>query len=74
MRPFAEQNQALAKNALRGILPQSRAFAWFNTRMIKLLPYLPGRDRVLEQMERPIRAAANALTLEDYTAACPAGK
>ncbi len=74
MRPFAEQNQALAKTALRGILPQSSAFAWFNTRMIKLLPHLPGRNRVLEQLERPIRAAANALTLKDYPAACPAGK
>lgn len=74
MRPFAEQNQALAKNALRGIIPQSRAFAWFNTRMIKLLPYLPGRNRVFEQIERPVRAAANALTLKDYAAACAAGK
>jgi hypothetical protein len=51
---------------LRGIIPQSRAFAWFNTRMIKLMPYLPGRNRVLEQMSRPIREAANALELKDY--------
>ncbi|MEV6441492.1 FAD-dependent monooxygenase [Amycolatopsis sp. NPDC051716] len=66
MRPFIEKNQALAKTALRGIIPQSRAFAWFNTRMIKLMPYLPGRNRVLEQMSRPIREAANALELKDY--------
>ncbi|WP_103339012.1 FAD-dependent monooxygenase [Amycolatopsis sp. CA-126428] len=68
MRPFIEKNQALAKTALRGIIPQSRAFAWFNTRMIKLMPYLPGRNRVLEQMSRPIREAANALELKDYAA------
>ncbi|MGW3997787.1 FAD-dependent monooxygenase [Amycolatopsis sp. NPDC004772] len=68
MRPFIEKNQALAKTALRGIIPQSRAFAWFNTRMIKLMPYLPGRNRVLEQMSRPIREAANALELPDYAA------
>ncbi|WP_372664654.1 FAD-dependent monooxygenase [Amycolatopsis kentuckyensis] len=67
MRPYIEKNQALAKTALRGILPQSRAFAWFNTRMIKLMPYLPGRNRVLEQMARPVREAANALVLEDFT-------
>jgi 2-polyprenyl-6-methoxyphenol hydroxylase-like FAD-dependent oxidoreductase len=67
MRPFIEKNQALAKTALRGIIPQSRAFAWFNTRMIKLMPYLPGRNRVLEQMSRPIREAANALELRDYS-------
>ena len=67
MRPFIEKNQALAKTALRGIIPQSRAFAWFNTRMIKLMPHLPGRNRVLEQMSRPIREAANALVLKDYT-------
>jgi 2-polyprenyl-6-methoxyphenol hydroxylase-like FAD-dependent oxidoreductase len=66
MRPFIEKNQALAKTALRGIIPQSRAFAWFNTRMIRLMPYLPGRNRVLEQMSRPIREAANALELKDY--------
>ncbi|MEV6828607.1 FAD-dependent monooxygenase [Amycolatopsis sp. NPDC051102] len=68
MRPFIEKNQALAKTALRGIIPQSRAFAWFNTRMIRLMPYLPGRNRVLEQMSRPIREAANALELQDYAA------
>jgi 2-polyprenyl-6-methoxyphenol hydroxylase-like FAD-dependent oxidoreductase len=66
LRPYVEKNQALAKTALRGILPQSRAFAWFNTRMIKLMPYLPGRNRVLEQLARPIREAANALVLRDY--------
>ena len=65
MRPFIEKNQALAKTALRGIIPRSRAFAWFNTRMIRLMPYLPGRNRVLEQMARPIREAANALVLKD---------
>ncbi|EOD58674.1 FAD-dependent monooxygenase [Amycolatopsis vancoresmycina] len=69
MRPFIEKNQALAKTALRGIIPQSRAFAWFNTRMIRLLPHLPGRNRVLEQMSRPIREAANALELKDYALA-----
>jgi hypothetical protein len=35
--------------------------------MIKLMPYLPGRNRVLEQMARPVREAANALVLEDFT-------
>ncbi|RSM44660.1 FAD-dependent oxidoreductase [Amycolatopsis balhimycina DSM 5908] len=69
MRPFIEKNQALAKTALRGIIPQSRAFAWFTTRMIRLMPYLPGRNRVLEQMARPVREAANALVLKDYPAA-----
>jgi 2-polyprenyl-6-methoxyphenol hydroxylase-like FAD-dependent oxidoreductase len=68
MRPYIEKNQALAKTALRGIIPQSRAFAWFTTRMIKLMPYLPGRNRVLEQMARPIREAANALVLKEFTA------
>ncbi|MEV4147503.1 FAD-dependent monooxygenase [Amycolatopsis sp. NPDC049691] len=69
MRPYIEKNQALAKTALRGIIPRSRAFAWFNTRMIKLMPYLPGRNRVLEQMARPIREAANALVLKEFTSA-----
>ncbi|EMD24124.1 FAD-dependent monooxygenase [Amycolatopsis azurea] len=69
MRPYIEKNQALAKTALSGIIPRSRAFAWINTRMIKLMPYLPGRNRVLEQMARPVREAANALVLKDYATA-----
>jgi 2-polyprenyl-6-methoxyphenol hydroxylase-like FAD-dependent oxidoreductase len=69
LRPFIDKNQALAKTALRGIIPRSRAFAWFNTRMIRLLPHLPGRNRVLEQMARPVREAANALVLRDYAVA-----
>ncbi|WP_039923957.1 FAD-dependent monooxygenase [Amycolatopsis decaplanina] len=69
MRPYIEKNQTLAETALRGIIPRSRMFAWINTRMIKLMPYLPGRNRVLEQMARPVREAANALVLKDYTAA-----
>jgi 2-polyprenyl-6-methoxyphenol hydroxylase-like FAD-dependent oxidoreductase len=67
MRPYIEKNQALAKTALRGILPRSRAFAWINTRLIKLVPYLPGRNRVLEQTARPVREAANALVLREFT-------
>lgn len=69
MRPYIEKNQALAKSALRGIIPQSRAFAWINTRMIKLMPYMPGRNRILEQIAAPIRQAANALVLKDYATA-----
>ncbi|MFD5095153.1 FAD-dependent monooxygenase [Amycolatopsis thailandensis] len=69
MRPYIEKNQALAETALRGIIPRSRMFAWINTRMIKLMPYLPGRNRVLEQMARPVREAANALVLKEYAAA-----
>jgi 2-polyprenyl-6-methoxyphenol hydroxylase-like FAD-dependent oxidoreductase len=69
MRPYIEKNQALAKSALRGIIPQSRAFAWFTTRMIKLMPYMPGRNRILEQIAGPIRQAANALVLKDYAVA-----
>jgi 2-polyprenyl-6-methoxyphenol hydroxylase-like FAD-dependent oxidoreductase len=69
MRPYIGKNQALAKSALRGIIPQSRAFAWINTRMIKLMPYMPGRNRILEQIAGPIREAANALVLKDYATA-----
>jgi hypothetical protein len=35
--------------------------------MIKLMPYLPGRNHVLEQLARPVREAANALVLKDYS-------
>jgi hypothetical protein len=52
-------------------LGQDRRRAVRHPRAGRSPPYLPGRNRVLEQMSRPIREAANGLVLKDYRASRP---
>jgi 2-polyprenyl-6-methoxyphenol hydroxylase-like FAD-dependent oxidoreductase len=66
MRTFVEANQALGPANVKGMVIGSRAALWFQTRMIKLLPHLPGRDRMVERVTGPISRAANAITLKQY--------
>ncbi|MCK2214866.1 FAD-dependent monooxygenase [Actinomadura sp. ATCC 31491] len=66
LRAFAEANQALAEPNLKGMVVPSRLALWFQLRMIRLLPHLPGRDRMIERVAGPIHRAANAITLKDY--------
>jgi 2-polyprenyl-6-methoxyphenol hydroxylase-like FAD-dependent oxidoreductase len=66
MRPFVAQNQQLATNNIKGMVLRSRAQIWFQTRMVRLMPYLPGKDRLIERVTTPIREAANAIALKDY--------
>ncbi|MBM0259477.1 hypothetical protein [Micromonospora sp. 4G55] len=37
----------------------------FQFLMLRLLPHLPGRDRMIGRVAEPIRRAANAITLPD---------
>jgi 2-polyprenyl-6-methoxyphenol hydroxylase-like FAD-dependent oxidoreductase len=71
LRPFVAQNQQLAPNNIKGMVLQSRAQIWFQTRMVRLMPYLPGKNRLIERITTPIREAANAITLQDYQPAIP---
>ncbi|QYC38252.1 6-hydroxynicotinate 3-monooxygenase precursor [Nonomuraea coxensis DSM 45129] len=66
LRGFVAANQALADANLKGMVIPSRLALWFQLAMIRLLPRLPGRDRVVERVAGPIRQAANAITLKDY--------
>lgn len=68
MRPFAEANQALAPSNLKGMVIASRLALWFQLRMIRLLPHLPGRDRIVERVAGAIHRAATAVDLKDYPA------
>ena len=36
--------------------------------MLRMLPYLPGRGRIIERVTGPIRNAATAISLKDYSA------
>jgi 2-polyprenyl-6-methoxyphenol hydroxylase-like FAD-dependent oxidoreductase len=66
MRGFVAANQALAEPNLKGMVIASRFALWFQIKMIKLLPRLPGRDRMIERIAGPIHRAATAITLKNY--------
>ncbi|MFC4108871.1 FAD-dependent monooxygenase [Micromonospora zhanjiangensis] len=68
LRDFVARNQALAPNNLRGMVLRSRAGVWASTRMIRLMPHLPGRDRMVRRVTEPIRRAASGIELADYPA------
>ncbi|MEU4513951.1 FAD-dependent monooxygenase [Nonomuraea wenchangensis] len=66
LRDFVAANQALADANLKGMVIPSRFALWFQLAMIRLLPRLPGRDRMVERIAGPIHRAANAIVLKDY--------
>jgi 2-polyprenyl-6-methoxyphenol hydroxylase-like FAD-dependent oxidoreductase len=68
MRGFVEQNQRLGPENLKGMVARTRAQVWFQTRMIRMLPYLPWRNLIVDRVAGAIHRAATAITLEDYLA------
>ncbi|MFI7641154.1 FAD-dependent monooxygenase [Nonomuraea sp. NPDC049400] len=66
LRPFVEVNQALGPANVKGMVIGSRAALWFQLKMIKMLPHLPGRDRMIDRIAGPIHRAANAISLKEY--------
>ncbi|GAA2307271.1 FAD-dependent monooxygenase [Nonomuraea roseoviolacea subsp. roseoviolacea] len=66
MRPFVAANQKLGPANLKGMVMGSRLAIRFQLFMIRLLPHLPGRDRMIERVAGAIHRAANAISLEDY--------
>ncbi|MGW0809148.1 FAD-dependent monooxygenase [Nonomuraea sp. NPDC002799] len=66
LRAFTAANQALGPANVKGMVIPSRTALWFQLKIIKLLPHLPGRDRMIERIAGPIHRAANAITLKDY--------
>ncbi|MEU8150728.1 FAD-dependent monooxygenase [Nonomuraea sp. NPDC048901] len=66
MRAFVDANQKLGPANVKGMVLPSRAVIWFQTRMIRLLPHLPGRDRMIDRIAGPMARAATAITLKNY--------
>jgi 2-polyprenyl-6-methoxyphenol hydroxylase-like FAD-dependent oxidoreductase len=66
MRDYVRQNQALAETNLRGMVLKNLAQIWFQIQMIRILPYLPGKDRIIGQVADAIHQAATAIELRDY--------
>ncbi|MFI6329193.1 FAD-dependent monooxygenase [Micromonospora chersina] len=69
MRPFVAANQRLAERNLKGMVLSSAAQIRFQTLMLRLMPRLPGRERMISRVTEPIRRAATAITLPDAPAA-----
>ncbi|GII34409.1 FAD-dependent monooxygenase [Planotetraspora mira] len=66
MRPFVEENQKLAANNLKGMVLKSAGQIRFQMGMLRLMPHLPGKDRMIKRVTEPIRKAATAITIRDY--------
>ncbi len=66
MRAFVDANQKLGPANVKGMVLPSRAVIWFQTRMLRLLPHLPGRDRMIDRVTGPMTRAATAITLKSY--------
>ncbi|GIH62439.1 FAD-dependent monooxygenase [Microbispora siamensis] len=66
MRHFVEENQKLAAGNLKGMVLKSAAQIRFQMLMLRLMPHLPGKNRMIERVTEPIRTAATAITIRDY--------
>ena len=66
LRDFVTRNQNLAPGLLKGMAQRSRFQLRFQQRMLRLIPHLPGTDRILDRVLGPIRDAATAITLPEY--------
>lgn len=66
VRPYVAQNQQLAPGNLKGMVLQSQAQIWFQIQMIRLLPYLPGKRRIIGRVTQAIHQAATAIQIKDY--------
>ncbi|MEV0386314.1 FAD-dependent monooxygenase [Nonomuraea sp. NPDC050643] len=69
LRPFVELNQRLGRDVVKQLVPATRLRAWAQFTMLRMMPYMPGKARMMEQIMKPIREAANAITLKPYTPA-----
>ncbi|WP_031167395.1 FAD-dependent monooxygenase [Streptosporangium roseum] len=65
-RHFAEQNQNLGPGNIKHMVLRSRAQVWFQMKMLSLMKYLPGKERMMAKVMEPIQKAARAITLKDY--------
>ncbi|GIJ25613.1 FAD-dependent oxidoreductase [Micromonospora qiuiae] len=68
MRPFVSLNQQLAERNLKGMVLGSAAQIRFQTLMLRMMPHLPGRERLIRRVTEPIRKAATAITLPEAPA------
>lgn len=66
LRGFVAKNQALAARNLKGMVVGSAFGVWMQTRLMKLLPHLPGHRAIIGRVADTIHEAATAVALKDY--------
>ena len=64
MRPFVARNQALGRDVARQQVQTGRAQIWLQTQMMRLLAYLPWKERVMAGFVEKVSGAANAIALQ----------
>ncbi|ADD42677.1 FAD-dependent monooxygenase [Stackebrandtia nassauensis] len=65
MRHFVDINQKLGRDVAAKLVPNTRFAAMAQRVMMRMLPYMPGKNAVLEGVMKPIREAANAIALDE---------
>ena len=63
MQEFVERNQQIANGNAKRFTPTSRRQIWLQNQGIRALPYMPGKNWILNLATRGVKQAANAITL-----------
>jgi 2-polyprenyl-6-methoxyphenol hydroxylase-like FAD-dependent oxidoreductase len=66
MRGYVQQNQQLALESQT--VEKSPLKFWLQTQLVRLFPYLPGKQLIMRRIVERVRRAANAMTLAPYPA------
>lgn len=66
MQGFVEQNQKLAPSNLRGMVMKSGTQLRIQMTMMRALPHLPGRTRIVGRIAEAIHRAATAIEMPAY--------
>lgn len=65
-RGFVDQNHKLGPSNLKGMVMRSRGLIRLQLLMLRMLPYLPGKERIIGRIADAIHKAATAITLKNY--------
>lgn len=66
MRGYVERNQKLGRSAAKHMTQGHRALIWLQILLMRALPHVPWRQSIIRQMLRPVRDAAQAISLPEY--------
>ena len=64
MRGFVDKNQQLGRDAIGQMVVRSQAQLWIQLALIRMMPYLPGRDFLLKKLRQQVQQAANAVQIK----------
>lgn len=67
IRDYVSRCQAFANQAAGALLPKTKAQIWIRNLMVKALPHLPFRERIVGGLQE----TANLVTLQDYDSQIP---